>query len=56
MRRDGCRGPGFAGPDAGGWTVAAEAASWFGATAGIAVSLAVVLLLWTRESEAWCGA
>ncbi|GAA1665291.1 hypothetical protein GCM10009830_08560 [Glycomyces endophyticus] len=47
-------GPGFAGPGAGGFTATADAASWFGATAGIAVSIAVVVLLWSRASEAWC--
>jgi hypothetical protein len=48
-------GPGFEGPRVGGFTAAADFASWFGATAGIAVSLAVVLLLWTRASESWCA-
>jgi hypothetical protein len=47
-------GPGFEGPHLGGLTVAADLTSWFGATAGLGVSLAVVLLLWTRASEAWC--
>ncbi|MFB9661768.1 hypothetical protein ACFQS3_03505 [Glycomyces mayteni] len=49
-------GPGFEGPRVGSLAVAADAASWFGATAGIGVSLAVVLLLWSRASEAWCSA
>lgn len=48
-------GPGFEGPRVAGLTVAADAASWFGATAGLGVSLAVILLLWTRASEAWCA-
>jgi len=47
-------GPGFAGPRAGDLALPAEIASWFGATAGIAVSLAVIALLWTRASETWC--
>jgi hypothetical protein len=47
-------GPGFEGPRAGQTALTADLASWFGATAGIAVSFAIVLLLWTRASEAWC--
>lgn len=48
-------GPGFEGPHLGGLTLTADLASWFGATVGLGVSLAIVLLLWTRASEAWCS-
>lgn len=47
-------GPGYEGPRAGATVITADVASWFGATVGIAVSIALVLLLWTRRSEAWC--
>ena len=47
-------GPGFEGPRAGMTASTADVASWFGATIGIAVSIAIILLLWTRASEDWC--
>lgn len=47
-------GPGYDGPRLGDYTLPAEITMWFGATAGPAVSLAIIVLLWSRASETWC--